>query len=143
MFAVRHRRDHGPKRRGAAAVEFAVTAPILFIIFFAMIEFARFNMIRHGIDCAVYEGARRGIVPGATVNDVQGAATSILNAVSAIDGSVTVVPGALTPETTQVTVTVSVPSRNIHSQVGMINLSDFQNTVELMYKTLCRMAELG
>ena len=109
MFAVRHRRDHGPKRRGAAAVEFAVTAPILFIIFFAMIEFARFNMIRHGIDCAVYEGARRGIVPGATVNDVQGAATSILNAVSAIDGSVTVVPGALTPETTQVTVTVSVP----------------------------------
>jgi len=39
-------------------------------------------------------------------------------------------------------ITVSVPSRYIHSPVGMINLSDFQNTVELMYKTLCRMPEL-
>jgi len=40
-------------------------------------------------------------------------------------------------------VTVSVPTRYIHSPVGMLNLSDFQNTVELMYKTLCRMPELG
>ncbi len=35
-------------------------------------------------------------------------------------------------------ITVSVPARYIHAPVGMINLSDFQNTVELMYKTLCR-----
>lgn len=39
-------------------------------------------------------------------------------------------------------VTVSVPTRYIHAPVGMIHLSDFQNTVELMYKTLCRMKEL-
>jgi endoglucanase len=40
-------------------------------------------------------------------------------------------------------VTVSVPTRYIHAPVGMINLCDLQNTVELMYKTLCRMTELG
>ena len=40
-------------------------------------------------------------------------------------------------------VTVAVPIRYIHAPVGMLSLSDFQNTIELMYKTLCRITELG
>jgi len=40
-------------------------------------------------------------------------------------------------------VTVSIPTRYIHAPVGMIHLSDFQNAVELMSKTLCRMTELS
>lgn len=39
-------------------------------------------------------------------------------------------------------VTVSVPVRYIHAPVGMMRLSDFENTIELMHKTLCRMTEL-
>ncbi|MFC1714264.1 M42 family metallopeptidase [Candidatus Poribacteria bacterium] len=39
-------------------------------------------------------------------------------------------------------VTVSVPVRYIHAPVSMMRLSDFENTVELMHKTLCRMTEL-
>ena len=35
-------------------------------------------------------------------------------------------------------VTVAVPTRYIHAPVGMIHLSDFQNTVELMYQALTR-----
>ena len=92
MIAVRLQPSHRSKRKGVAAVEFAITAPILFLIFFAMIEFARFNMIRHGIDSAVYEGARRGIVPGATADDVTLSAEAILRAVSTTNATVTVVP---------------------------------------------------
>ena len=33
-------------------------------------------------------------------------------------------------------VTVAVPTRYIHSPVGLINIADFQNTIELMYKTI-------
>jgi endoglucanase len=40
-------------------------------------------------------------------------------------------------------VTVAVPVRHIHSPVCIMNLSDFHNTVELMYRTLCRMTEMG
>ena len=109
MNAVRPQPGDCSKRMGVVAVEFAITAPILFLVFFAMIEFARFNMIRHGMDSAVYEGARRGIVPGATADDVKSATETILRAVSTTDATVTVVPGVLTPETTQVTVTVEVP----------------------------------
>ena len=39
-------------------------------------------------------------------------------------------------------VTVSVPVRYIHAPVSMMRLSDFENTVELMHKTLGRMTEL-
>ena len=39
-------------------------------------------------------------------------------------------------------VTVAVPVRYIHSPVGMMKLADYQNTLELMYKSLCRMMEL-
>ena len=109
MIAARLYPSRRSKRMGVATVEFAITAPILFLIFFAMIEFARFNMIRHGIDCAVYEGARRGIVPGATADDVTLSAEAILRAVSTTNATVTVVPANITPETTQVTVTVAVP----------------------------------
>ncbi|HIE29883.1 TPA: M42 family peptidase [Candidatus Poribacteria bacterium] len=38
--------------------------------------------------------------------------------------------------------TVAVPVRHIHSPVCIMNLSDFHNTVELMYRTLCRMTEM-
>jgi len=40
-------------------------------------------------------------------------------------------------------VTVAVPVRYIHSPVGMMHLSDLQNTIELMDKTLRRMPELA
>ena len=53
-------------RTAAVVVEFAICAPILFLFFFASLEFSRVNMIRQSVENAVYEGARRGIVPGAT-----------------------------------------------------------------------------
>ena len=90
-------------------MEFAVTAPIVFLLFFAQLEFSRANLIRHSIQSAAYEGARRGIVPGATVADVREAATSILTAVSARDAVVTVDPTVIQPDTSQVTVTIDIP----------------------------------
>jgi Flp pilus assembly protein TadG len=109
MIRIEKQTRRQSTRRGAATVEFALTAPILFLLVLSMIEFARFNMIRHGIDSAAYEGARRGIVPGATASDVQTTSKKILTAVSMVNGTVTVNPSTLTPTTTQVTVTVEVP----------------------------------
>ena len=51
-------------RRGAAAVEFAVAAPLLFLFFFSALEFGRMHMVRHTIQNASYEAARRGVSMG-------------------------------------------------------------------------------
>jgi Flp pilus assembly protein TadG len=102
-------RTRRQRRSGAVIVEFAICAPILFLFFFAALEFSRVNMIRQTIENATYEGSRRGIVPGATANDCRNAAQLVLNTVSTNDATITVTPGVITPDTAQVTVAVTVP----------------------------------
>lgn len=52
-------RTHRPQlRRGVAMLEFAVVAPVLFMLMFAVIEYGRFLMIRQLLDNAAREGAR-------------------------------------------------------------------------------------
>ena len=96
-------------RHGAVAVEFALCAPLLFFFFFASLEFARVNMIRQSVENAVYEGSRRGIVPGATANDCRASAQAVLNSISVNGATINVAPSVITPDTTEVTVSVAVP----------------------------------
>lgn len=96
-------------RRGVLTVEMAICIPIVFLILLGAIEFSRMNMLRNSIDNAAYEGARRGVVPGATATDCLNTAVSVLNAVGTKSASVSVAPPIIDDNTTQVTVTISVP----------------------------------
>lgn len=100
---------HTRKRRGAAAVEFAMTAPILFALVLGAVEFSRANMLVHTTSIAATEAARRSIVAGATVNDVRLKALDELQTVGIVDASVEVLPTTLTDDTTQVTINLIVP----------------------------------
>jgi Flp pilus assembly protein TadG len=96
-------------REGAAAVEFALTAPILFLFLFAAIEFGRYNMIRQTANDAAFEAARSCIVPGATAANGQSAGLSVLNVVGLKGCTVSINPTTITSSTTTVTATVTVP----------------------------------
>jgi len=96
-------------RTAAVVVEFAICAPILFLFFFASLEFSRVNMIRQSVENAVYEGARRGIVPGATAANCRASSQVVLNSISARDATITVTPSVITKDSPEVTVAVSVP----------------------------------
>jgi Flp pilus assembly protein TadG len=74
------RRHLSRLRRGAYAVEFAFVAPVLFAFILGSVEFGRVNMLTHSIDNAVLEGARRGLVVGATSSDVSSKVNTILTA---------------------------------------------------------------
>jgi Flp pilus assembly protein TadG len=50
------------RRRGAAAVEFAIVAPLFFLLVFGMIEFGRIIMVQQVITNAAREGARVGVL---------------------------------------------------------------------------------
>ena len=52
------------KRRGAAAVEFALVAPVFFLLIFGMIEFGRMVMVQQVITNASREGARIAVLDG-------------------------------------------------------------------------------
>lgn len=96
-------------RAGAAAVEFAIVAPVFFLFVFAMFEFSRVNVLRHTADNAAYEAARRAIVPGASAEDAIAEADRLLGVVGARGAVVNVDPRRITADTRSVTVSVDVP----------------------------------
>ena len=96
-------------RSGAALSEFAIVAPLLFLLFFAAFEFCRVAMIRHTAENAVYEGCRLGLLPGATRGEVEAEARRVMGTLGVTNVSVTVSPSTITSDTQDVTVQVEVP----------------------------------
>ena len=96
-------------RAGATMVEFAFVVPIVFILFFAAVEFSRVAMIRHTVDNAVYEAARTAIIPGGTAGGAQTEARRLLAVVGVSRSSIDVIPSRILRSTPKVTVRISVP----------------------------------
>jgi hypothetical protein len=97
------------RRRGAAAVEFALVAPLLFMVLLSCVEFARLSMLRHTAAIAACEAARKVIVPGANAQEAIDEARFLLGTVHASGAIVSVDPPVIDFETESVTVTVEVP----------------------------------
>lgn len=93
---------------GATAVEFALTFPLLMSIVFTSYELTRANMIRHTTEAAAYEGARTGIIPGASNQTVEESVRRVLSSVNVRNFTVNISP-ALSPTVEEVTVTIDVP----------------------------------
>ena len=102
-------------RRGAAAVEFAIIAPVFFLLVFGMIEFGRMIMVQQIITNASREGARIAVLDGATTNGVTTQVTNYLDGASISGASVTVTPDPPTDAQwgEPVTVDVSIPFSNV------------------------------
>lgn len=97
------------RRKGALTVEFAITAGLLFFIVFAALEFSRINMLQNTAGIAAYQGARRGLVPGATREKVEQIANKWLDDIGTKDAVITIVPEVITDETPEVSVAVEIP----------------------------------
>ena len=52
-------------------MEFAVVAPVFFLLIFGMIEYGRMMMVQQMITNASREGARRAVVDGTSASDVR------------------------------------------------------------------------
>lgn len=91
-------------------VEFAVVAPLFFLLIFGMIEFGRMVMVQQVITNASREGARIGVLDGASTSDVTTAVNNYLQSASIQGATVSVTPNP--PSSAgygaPVTVTVSV-----------------------------------
>ncbi len=85
----------GPKRAGAAAVEFALVAPLLLIFLYGIIEFGRLFMVMEQINEAARNGARILSMPQKYVD----------NATAAIDAAAQA--GSVTTDGTYVGVTIN------------------------------------
>jgi Flp pilus assembly protein TadG len=80
------------KRRGAAAVEFAVVAPIFLLLVFGMIEYGRMVMVQQVLTNASREGARCAVLDGSTHQQVVDTITAYLTSGSIQGANITVNP---------------------------------------------------
>lgn len=96
-------------RQGAVVVEFALCAPLFFLVMLAMFEFSWLNVVRHTADNAAYEAARLAMVPGATADEAVAEAQRILSAIGTRGARIQVTPRTLRTDSTHVTVEVEVP----------------------------------
>jgi Flp pilus assembly protein TadG len=101
----RARRD----RRGAAAAEFAVVAPVFFLMVIGILEFGRALMVQQVLINASRVGARQAITTSATMAEVEAAVEDYTAsvAVPGVDVTVSPDPSTAAPGTT-ITVTTSV-----------------------------------
>jgi Flp pilus assembly protein TadG len=98
-------------------VEFAIVAPLFFLLVFGMIEYGRMVMVQQVITNASREGARRAVLDGATTTEVRTKVNNYLESagIEKKDEYITVSPD---PPTTAgyrqpVSVSVTVPFADV------------------------------
>lgn len=103
------------RRRGAAVVEFAIIAPVLFLLVFGMIDLGRAMMVQNLITNAARDGARSAVLDGSTAEGVEAQITEYLSASTIDSANVTVSPNPLTNADLgdPVSVTVEVPFNSV------------------------------
>jgi Flp pilus assembly protein TadG len=118
---------YSPKsRRGVAAVEFALVAPLFFMFVFGIIEYGRMVMVQQVMTNAAREGARIAIVPGTATATVQSQVATYLTNGAVISSASVLNSGTGKPSMTVspdppsgaasgslVTVTVTVPFTSV------------------------------
>jgi Flp pilus assembly protein TadG len=110
LFSIRARKSRIRNRVGAAATEFAIVAPLFFLLVIGMIELGRGLMVQQVLINASRVGARQAITVGATNSEVQTAVTDYAASVAVPNVSVDVTPDpASSPAGTMMSVTTSVP----------------------------------
>lgn len=124
------------ERLGVAAVEFAVVAPLFFLLLLGMIEIGRMVMVQQVITNASREGARIAVLDGTTTADVMEAVETYLAGGGVRSATVTVTPDPPSQAgyDEPVTVTVRVP----FNQVSWLPTPMFLGGVQLSAVTTMR-----
>jgi Flp pilus assembly protein TadG len=108
-YKLRNLQSRHCDRRGTALVEFAVVAPLIFLLFLGGLELTALNFARQTAGNASYEAARKMIIPGGTAAQAQAEGLRQMNMVGLGAGAAV----SITSTTTSVTATVSVPASSV------------------------------
>ena len=135
VFRRHARKRAADGRRGVAAVEFAIVAPIFFMLVIGMIEIGRATMVQQVLVNASRVGARKAVTTTSTQQGVIDEVTNYANSVGVHGVSVTCTPNPATAAAgTAITVNTSVA----YSNVSWLRVSRFMNGRTLAASSVMR-----
>jgi hypothetical protein len=104
--------NQSQKRRGVAAVEFAVCLPVIVLLVFGSIEASSFIFLKQSLNVAAYEGIRESIRVGSSNADGIDRAENILNSRNVRDFQITFPVRSATgaPRGEEIVIEVSAPT---------------------------------
>ena len=119
MIAKKHKRN---SRRGVTTVEFAMVAPVLFLVVFLILELARLMLFSGNVNTALLVGVRKATIASSTSAEVDELIRSELRRFGIDEAQISLTPTELTPEDRTVSIDIDVPiSANnglVLSQIG-------------------------
>lgn len=124
------------RRAGASAVEFAIVAPIFFLMVFGIIEFGRMVMVQQVITNAAREGARVAVLDSATESRVRERVNDYLKAASLPSATVVIAPSP--PTSAGFDEPVSVEVRMPFSAVNALSRPFLSGNAELSSVSIMR-----
>lgn len=122
-------------RRGVAAVEFALSLPLLVLLTLATVEACNAIYLQQSLTVAAYEGARTAILPKVKSANVEQQANQILSDRRVKGGVISVTPSDLgkVPVGKFIKVTVSAPMSNNSTFLnGIFSSRTYTAEVEMM-----------
>lgn len=119
-FLVTRSSRRNSTRRGAAAIEMAITLPIFILIVLGIVEFGRALMVNQILVNAAREGARHAVVPGASDSQVNGIVDNYMSAagISGYSKAIKINGSEASLSTASPDDTISVSVSVAHSQVS-------------------------
>ena len=116
---TRFRRRRDASRRGTTTVEFAFVAPVVFILFFGVVELGRGLMVVHLLTNAARAGCRAGIIEGVSTTTITNTVKNSLTAVGISGENVNVqvndgsTDASASKAGDEITVTASIPFSSV------------------------------
>jgi hypothetical protein len=110
------------RRRGAAALEFALCLPMLLLLTFGIIETCDAIFLKQSLLLAAQEGARVAVVPGANDGNVRQQVRLILQARGVREESITITPGNFVNAPFGSLITVNVVARVEQNSISYMGL---------------------
>lgn len=105
------------RRSGIAAMEFAVTLPILLVLIVGTIEACSMIYLKQTLSVAAYEGIRAAVRPAATTADVEAACNRILTDRRVQRPTITITPSDFDQQPVQTWITVRVSASGADNSV--------------------------
>jgi Flp pilus assembly protein TadG len=100
-------------RTGTTTIEFAVAAPVVFLVIFGCIEITRMSLLMNLAQDACYDAARHAMVEGASTSEATVRAQEVLAMFGTKNATIQINDGAgITSSSTHVQVSVSIPMRD-------------------------------